>query len=53
MKRKIHYRWHDSWINLCGDGMFLKEMLKGRSKKIMQKDTRRRLKKELNTAPVD
>lgn len=46
MKRKIHYRWHLSWINLCGDGMYCKEKVDGDVKKILQRETRLRLKRE-------
>jgi hypothetical protein len=46
MSAKLHYRWRDSWINLCGDGRYSKEMVKGSVKKEMQRDTRLRLKKE-------
>lgn len=47
MKRKVHFRWRDSWIALCNDGMSRYEMVKGRTKKILQRDTRIKLKKEL------
>ena len=47
MRDKVHFRWRNSWIELCGDGRFNKEMVKGDVKKILQRDTRRRLKKEL------
>jgi len=47
MRKKVHFRWSCSWIDLRGDGRFAKEMVKGRVKKILQRDTRRRLKSEL------
>ena len=47
MRDKVHFRWSCSWIDLRGDGRFAKEMIKGDVKKILQRDTRRRLKKEL------
>jgi hypothetical protein len=48
MRDKVHFRWCNSWIDLCGDGRFNKEMVKGSVKKILQRDTRLRLKKELD-----
>ena len=48
MRDKVHFRWRNSWIDLCWDGMYKKERVKGSVKKIMQRDTRRRLKKELD-----
>jgi len=50
MRDKVHFRWSNSWIDLRGDGRFAKEMVKGDVKKILQRDTRRRLKKELEKA---
>lgn len=45
-KRSVHlrYRWSDYDLKL--DGMMKKERLKGKLKKIYQKTTRNRLKKE-------
>lgn len=47
MRDKVHFRWSTSRIDLRGDGRFAKEMVKGSVKKILQRDTRRRLKREL------
>ena len=47
MRDKVHFRWKCSWMDLRWDGMYKKEMVKGSTKKIMQRDTRIRLKKEL------
>lgn len=47
MRDKVHFRWSCSWIDLRGDGRFAKEMVKGSTKKILQRDTRLRLKREL------
>lgn len=47
MRDKVHFRWSTSWVDLRGDGCFAKEMVKGNVKKILQRDTRRRLKREL------
>ena len=48
MKRSVHlrYRWSDYDLKL--DGMMKKERLKGDLKKIYQRVTRNRLKKEFN-----
>lgn len=46
MKKSVHYRYKNSWIDLCGDGMFPEERLKGEQKKDFKKKTRLRLKKE-------
>ena len=48
MRDKVHFRWSCSCYDLKGDGRFAKEMVKGDVKKILQRDTRRRLKKELD-----
>jgi hypothetical protein len=48
MRDKVHFRWSCSCYDLNGDGRFAKEMVKGDVKKILQRDTRRRLKKELD-----
>lgn len=53
MMDKVHFRWSCSWIDLRGDGRFAKEMIKGDVKKILQRDTRRRLKKELAGMIID
>lgn len=45
-KRKVHYREPWSFVELKGDGRFKKERLKGDLKKIYQKQTRNRLKRE-------
>ena len=47
MRDKVHFRWRNSWIDLRGDGRYEKEMVKGETKKILQRDTRLRLKREL------
>ena len=47
MRDKVHFRWSTSWVDLRGDGRFPKEMVKGSVKKILQRDTRIRLKREL------
>jgi len=47
MRDKVHFRWSCSFYDLKGDGRFAKEMVKGSVKKILQRDTRRRLKREL------
>ncbi len=39
-------------MDLCWDGAYKKERVKGRTKKIMQRDTRIRLKKELREAVI-
>lgn len=46
MKRKVHFRWKTSWMDLRCDGMFRYEMIKGKVKKILQKDTRRKIKQK-------
>lgn len=46
MRDKVHFRYRASWIDLTGDCRYKKEMLKGRVKKIYQRDTRIRLKRE-------
>lgn len=53
MKRKVHYRWKNSWIDLCNDGMSRYERVKGKVKKILQRDTRRKLKNTINTDAGD
>lgn len=45
-KRKVHYREPWSFVDLKYDGMYEKERLKGNLKKIYQKQTRNRLKRE-------
>ena len=52
MKRKVHYRCKADGIELCKDGMFKKERLKDKTKKIYQKKTRLRLKKEIKIIKV-
>jgi len=47
MRDKVHFRWSCSCYDLKGDGRFAKEMVKGSVKKILQRDTRIRLKREL------
>lgn len=46
MRRKVHYRYKYSDIDLKSDGMFKKERLKNKDKKNFQKQTRIRLKVE-------
>lgn len=50
MRDRVHFRYKLSWIDLRGDGMFDKERLKGKVKKIFQRDTRRRLQRETREA---
>lgn len=38
------YRWSMSWIDLCGDGKFEKERLKGKDKKEVRKRTLKKIK---------
>ena len=46
MRRSVHIRHGWSFIDLCYDGVYDKERLKGDLKKIYQRTTRNRLKKE-------
>lgn len=46
MKRKVHYRWKNSWIDLKNDGMSDKEMIKGDTKKHMKRLTKNQLKRQ-------
>ena len=48
MKRSVHTRHKWSFIDLCYDGMYDKERLKGDLKKVYQRATRNRLKRENN-----
>ena len=47
MKRSVHLRHRWDCYDLCMDGVYEKERLKGKLKKIYQRTTRNRLKKEL------
>lgn len=38
------WRWRGSWYDLCGDGRFPKERLKGKDKKMARKRTLRKMK---------
>ena len=53
MRDKVHFRWSCSFYDLKGDGRFAKEMVKGSVKKILQRDTRRRLKRELEQEIIE
>lgn len=44
MKRKTHYREPWSFVELCCDGMYKKERLKGKLKKLYQRKSRTKLK---------
>ena len=48
MNRSVHFRHKWSFVDLCYDGMYDKERLKGQLKKIYQKTTRNRLKREIS-----
>lgn len=39
MKFLNKYRWPKSWYDLCGDGVYKKERLKGKDKKRARKKT--------------
>lgn len=43
MKFLNKWRWPKSWYDLCGDGEFSKERLKGKDKKIARKRTLRKM----------
>ena len=47
MKFLNKYRWPYSWYDLCKDGKFPKERLKGKDKKIARKRTLKK-QKEIN-----
>lgn len=44
MKFLNKYRWPGSWYDLCKDGMFKKERLKGKDKRLARKLTLRKAK---------
>lgn len=44
MKFLNRYRWLMSWFELCKDGEFKKEYLKGKNKKIARKRTLKKIK---------
>jgi hypothetical protein len=48
MKRKVHYRKPWSFVELNMDGMMPKERLKGDLKKLYQRATRNKIKKDCN-----
>lgn len=48
MKFLNKYRWPMSWIDLCGDGRFKKERLKGKDKKEARKRTLKKIKELLD-----
>jgi hypothetical protein len=48
MKRKTHYREPWSFVELCCDGMYKKERLKGKLKKLYQRKTRTKVKINTN-----
>lgn len=43
MKFLNKWRWSKSWYDLCGDGRFHKERLKGKDKKMARKRTLRKI----------
>ena len=45
MKRGNKLRYRNSWYDLCGDGRFLKERIKGKDKKYIGKWSRKKLAK--------
>lgn len=48
MKKFINkYRWSHSWYDLCGDGRFKKERLKGKDKRIARKRTLKKIKERM------
>lgn len=46
MRRKVHYRYKSSDMDLKSDCMYVKERLKGENKQNFKRCTRRRLKRE-------
>ena len=44
MKFLNKWRWHGSWYDLCSDGRYGKERLKGKDKRLARKRTLRKAK---------
>lgn len=47
MKRSTNFRYRNSWIDFCWDGMFPKERIKGKDKRRLGKWSRKKMYKEL------
>lgn len=48
MKFLNKWRWPRSWCDLCGDGRYDKERLKGKDKRLARKRTLRKVKEVAN-----
>lgn len=47
MKRSTNIRYNNSWYDLCDDGRFPKERIKGKTKKLLGKWSRKKLRREI------
>ena len=47
MKRSTNIRYKNSWIDLCDDGRFPKERIKGKTKRILGKWSRKKIRMEM------
>jgi hypothetical protein len=47
MKRSTNIRYPCSWYDLCDDGRFPKERIKGKTKRLLGKWSRKKIAKEI------
>lgn len=47
MKRSTNIRYKNSWIDLCDDGRFPKERIKGKTKRMLGKWSRKKIRMEM------
>ena len=47
MKRSTNIRYKNSWFDLCDDGRFSKERIKGKTKRWLGKWSRKKIRKEM------